>query len=623
MKKIVSVILIISILCTGFFVVSASESWLWPTGSTYGYSCISCSFGYRTYNNRDHNGIDCAAPAGAQIMATRSGTVTVSNYDSSRGEHIIIDHHDGYQTTYMHMSERLVSSGTKVTRGQTIGLVGNTGASDGAHLHFEIRLNGSLVNPNPADYPIKGSVVNGKKGSITYSFDKAGGMGSIQWSQDGISNPNQTFRNGSSGAGVMELQHSLNVILGTNLAVDGKYGNNTVSAVKQFQTKYGLTVDGIAGKNTNNKINEIRKGNSQKPTPAPTSTSKPSTNPDSSLKISNPNQNIQKGQSGTAVKELQQCLNKILGINLEVDGKFGDKTLEAVKQFQSKYGLTVDGIAGKNTNNKINSLLTAHSHSYGNAAYEAAHPHKQYKKCDCGDVQYTGKTRTVDNCSQCHTHSYTNATYESAHPHRQYKTCSCGDVQYTGNTTTVDNCSQCHTHSYGNATYEAAHPHKQYKKCSCGDVQYTGKTQKVKGCSQCYPESSNKKEKKTVKLQIGIPNMTVDGISQEIDPGRGTVPVTKNDRTLLPIRAVVETFDAYVIWDETENKITITRDEVSIELWVNSTTAKVNGKKVILDVAPVIINERTFMPLRFIAESLGLTVGWNGTNQTVTIEGEL
>jgi len=419
------------------------------------------------------------------------------------------------------------------------------------------------------------------------------------------------------------LQHSLNVILGTNLAVDGKYGNNTVSAVKQFQTKYGLTVDGIAGKNTNNKINEIRKGNSQKPTPAPTSTSKPSTNPDSSLKISNPNQNIQKGQSGTAVKELQQCLNKILGINLEVDGKFGDKTLEAVKQFQSKYGLTVDGIAGKNTNNKINSLLTAHSHSYGNAAYEAAHPHKQYKKCDCGDVQYTGKTRTVDNCSQCHTHSYTNATYESAHPHRQYKTCSCGDVQYTGNTTTVDNCSQCHTHSYGNATYEAAHPHKQYKKCSCGDVQYTGKTQKVKGCSQCYPESSNKKEKKTVKLQIGIPNMTVDGISQEIDPGRGTVPVTKNDRTLLPIRAVVETFDAYVIWDETENKITITRDEVSIELWVNSTTAKVNGKKVILDVAPVIINERTFMPLRFIAESLGLTVGWNGTNQTVTIEGEL
>ncbi len=80
-------------------------------------------------------------------------------------------------------------------------------------------------------------------------------------------------------------------------------------------------------------------------------------NSSQSLRISNPNQNIQKGQSGTSVKELQQCLNKLMGAGLTADGIFGNKTLEAVKAFQSKYGLSADGIAGPKTNSKINSLL--------------------------------------------------------------------------------------------------------------------------------------------------------------------------------------------------------------------------------------------------------------------------
>lgn len=613
MKRGISVILILIMVFSSCINVIAGESWLWPTGSAYGYSCISSSFGYRTYNNKDHNGIDCAAPEGAIVMATRSGRVIASGHASDMGEHIRIDHGDGYVTTYMHLSERKVSVGANVSRGQTIGLVGNTGNSNGAHLHFEIKLNGNLYNPNPADYPIKGSVVNGKKGTITYSFDKAGGMGSQNWSKEGISNPNQTFRNGSSGSGVMELQYSLNQILGTNLTVDGKYGEKTVAAVKKFQSKYGLTVDGIAGKNTNNKINEIRKGSSK--TPAPTPTSSP-------VGIVNPNQVIRYGQSGESVKQLQQSLNKILGTNLDVDGKFGDKTLAAVKQFQSKYGLTVDGDAGPNTNNKINSLLTVHSHSYTIVEYEAAHPHKQYKKCSCGDTQYTGDTRRVDSCAQCHEHSYNETGYETGHPHKQYKKCTCGEIQYTGKTRAVEGCNQCHEHSYETG-YEAKHPHKQYKECDCGDIQYTDKTKKMYGCSVCYPKEEKKQETVTIKLQIGVPTMSVGGNNQEIDPGRGTVPVKKNDRTLLPIRAVVEAFGATVMWDELEEKVTVYRGNTTIELWINSTTAIVNNKNYTMDVAPVTINDRTFMPLRFIAESLGLTVGWNEANQTVTIEGEL
>ena len=73
--------------------------------------------------------------------------------------------------------------------------------------------------------------------------------------------------------------------------------------------------------------------------------------------ISNPDKNIQKGQSGEAVKELQRSLNTIMGAGLKVDGIFGSGTQKAVKEFQSKYGLTADGIAGPKTNAKINSLL--------------------------------------------------------------------------------------------------------------------------------------------------------------------------------------------------------------------------------------------------------------------------
>lgn len=391
------------------------------------------------------------------------------------------------------------------------------------------------------------------------------------------------------------------------------------------------------------------------PNPAPTGSG-----------ISNPNQIIRYGHSGTAVKELQQSLNQILGANLEVDGKFGDKTLAAVKQFQSQYGLTVDGDAGPNTNNKINSILTPHSHSFTIVEYESVHPHKQYKKCSCGETQYTGETRRVDGCAQCHEHAYNEIKYESDHPHKQYKKCSCGDTQYTGETRRVDGCAQCHEHVYDEINYEENHPHKQYKKCGCGEIQYTGKTKNITGCKEChmhsyeikyernhphkqykecscgetlytgktqkkqncetcYPKEEEKysQEPVTVKLQIGVPTMSVGNNKQEIDPGRGTVPVKKNDRTLLPIRAVVEAFGATVMWDEMEEKVTVYRGNTTIELWIDSTVAMVNNKSYVMDVAPIVINDRTFMPLRFIAESLGLTVGWNEANQTVTIEGEL
>ena len=81
------------------------------------------------------------------MLASKSGTVTTSALSSSYGNYIIINHGDGTTTLYAHMQQRLVSKGATVKQGQVIGKVGSTGISTGPHIHFEIRVNGTRVDP--------------------------------------------------------------------------------------------------------------------------------------------------------------------------------------------------------------------------------------------------------------------------------------------------------------------------------------------------------------------------------------------------------------------------------------------------------------------------------------------
>lgn len=122
-----------------------------------------------------------------------------------------------------------------------------------------------------------------------------------------------------------------------------------------------------------------------------------------------------------------------------------------------------------------------------------------------------------------------------------------------------------------------------------------------------------------VCLQIDTPIMQVNGESEEIDEGRGTSPVIKDGRTLVPIRAIIEAFGGVVKWNESEKTVILSMDDDIISLSIDSDIAYLNGSPSSLEVAPAVINERIMMPVRFVAESFNLGVAWDEKAKKVYI----
>ena len=125
-------------------------------------------FGFRNQPTRGastfHNGIDIAAPSGTPVVSALGGVVQTVGHSNVRGNFVVVNHGNGLTTKYQHLSRINVAQGNRVTEGQRIGNVGNTGVSTGPHLHFEMALNGRNFNPFDFNNVIRGGGSSGTAG---------------------------------------------------------------------------------------------------------------------------------------------------------------------------------------------------------------------------------------------------------------------------------------------------------------------------------------------------------------------------------------------------------------------------------------------------------------------------
>ncbi|MEW6662520.1 MAG: copper amine oxidase N-terminal domain-containing protein [Bacillota bacterium] len=127
-----------------------------------------------------------------------------------------------------------------------------------------------------------------------------------------------------------------------------------------------------------------------------------------------------------------------------------------------------------------------------------------------------------------------------------------------------------------------------------------------------------KEEKAALRARPLQDRIWVRGMNMKFD----VPPVIKDGRTLIPVRAISEGLGAQVQWDAENRKVTITKGEVVVVLYLDSKTVEVNGQTVTLEVPAQSINSRTFVPLRFVSEALGVKVKYDDETGDIEIEDE-
>jgi len=133
---------------------------LWPVQN----GRISSGYGLRS--SGFHEGVDIAAPRGTSVRAVSSGVVVFNDRLGTYGRTVIISHGNGHSSLYAHLDKSFVQRGVRVKQGVVIGSVGNTGRTDGFHLHFEMRKKGSPVNPLGFSYQRSSILARAKDSSI-------------------------------------------------------------------------------------------------------------------------------------------------------------------------------------------------------------------------------------------------------------------------------------------------------------------------------------------------------------------------------------------------------------------------------------------------------------------------
>ncbi|MBR4081524.1 MAG: peptidoglycan-binding protein [Clostridia bacterium] len=164
--------------------------------------------------------------------------------------------------------------------------------------------------------------------------------------------PTRTLRKGYTGEDVKSVQRRLKELGYYTGSIDGNYGTGTVAAVKNFQSRNKLTADGIAGSGTYKKLystSAVAASAAATATPTPKPTATPTPKPTYTA----PERTLRSGMEGDDVKEVQKRLKELKYYNKSIDGKYGSGTISAVKAFQTRAGLTADGVCGTNTIKKL------------------------------------------------------------------------------------------------------------------------------------------------------------------------------------------------------------------------------------------------------------------------------
>jgi peptidoglycan hydrolase-like protein with peptidoglycan-binding domain len=289
------------------------------------------------------------AAAGGVIIRINGSSVSGSTGPTNRCCSMAIRHDDRWESVYIHLNNDTpgtddglgwgiapgLAVGTRVTAGQHIGWVGDSGNAENTapHLHYELYDNERIaVNSYNALRAAEGKAPAAAVGTGSCQAPSAGDLKTLASSKE-------LLREGSRGEAVRDLQRFLSAI-GTSVgSIDGVFGPLTRNAVRQFQSMRGITADGIVGPQS---IGEITTVNTILP-----ATSVLATN----ARILRP------GYRGADVQNLQQLLHVAGHSPGAADGVYGPLTEAAVRSFQSARGITVDGRVGPQTRNTLSTYL--------------------------------------------------------------------------------------------------------------------------------------------------------------------------------------------------------------------------------------------------------------------------
>lgn len=218
---------------------------------------VTSPYGMRTIWGKQqmHKGIDLVGEGATldYIIAFDDGVVKISKYSATAGEYVQIDHGNGNYTRYLHMKKgsRTVKAGDKVLKGQVLGYMGATGNVTGAHLHFDVNVNGGYVDPAPYLNGTKAfdntpnAVKEWQLSAIAdgFKFAKYGADG--KWGSECVTVAKKAVCKKRLTYKYKNLTKIVQRAVG--VTVDGKFGKDTHNAVVKWQKLVGLKADGCVG----------------------------------------------------------------------------------------------------------------------------------------------------------------------------------------------------------------------------------------------------------------------------------------------------------------------------------------------------------------------------------------